>query len=308
MSVLHCNALFTSRMKFVLLSFLVLINFQICLSVLPIVIWHGLGDVCCNPLSIGGLQKFIQQEIPDVYVISLKIGKTIKEDFENAYIKNANDQVKFVCDLIRNDSKLALGYQGLGISQGGQFLRAVAQRCPNPPMANLITLGSQHQGVYGLPRCLGDDVKFCNYIRTLLNHGAYKKWIQNFIAPAEYWHDPLDEETYKEASVFLADINNERAINETYKTNLQQLKNFVMVKFTKDTVVQPIETEWFGFYRENDLNSTYTLQESPLYIEDRLGLRTMDSQGKLHFLKVEGDHIQFSQIWFKQTIIEKFLR
>lgn len=33
-----------------------------------------------------------------------------------------------------------------------------------------------------------------------------------------------------------------QAINETYKTNLQQLKNFVMVKFTKDTVVQPIET------------------------------------------------------------------
>ena len=38
-----------------------------------------LGDVCCNPLSIGGLQKFIQQQIPEVYVISLKIGKTIRE-------------------------------------------------------------------------------------------------------------------------------------------------------------------------------------------------------------------------------------
>ena len=102
------------------------------------------GDVCCNPLSIGGLQKFIQQQIPEVYVISLKIGKTIREvpnqpsncilqkiytknfnvfqDFENAYIKNANDQVEFVCDLIKNDPKLALGYHGLGVSQGGQFL------------------------------------------------------------------------------------------------------------------------------------------------------------------------------------------
>ncbi|XP_046650203.1 palmitoyl-protein thioesterase 1-like [Daphnia pulicaria] len=288
--------------------FLLLINCQMVLSILPIVIWHGLGDVCCNPLSIGGLQKFIQQQIPEVYVISLKIGKTIREDFENAYIKNANDQVEFVCDLIKNDPKLALGYHGLGVSQGGQFLRAVAQRCPEPPMVNLVTLGSQHQGVYGLPRCLGDDVKFCDYVRSLLNHGAYKKWIQKFVTPAEYWHDPLDEKAYKKASVFLADINNERSINDTYKNNLKQLKNFVMVKFTKDTVVQPIETEWFGFYKENDLNSTYTLRDSQLYLEDRLGLRAMDDEGKLHFLQVEGDHIQFSQAWFKNEIIDNFLR
>lgn len=277
-------------------------------SALPIVMWHGLGDVCCNPLSLGGLQKFIEEQIPGVYVLSLKIGKTIEEDFQNAYIKNANDQVQFVCDLIKNDPKLADGYHGLGISQGGQFLRAVAQRCPNPPMHNLVTLGSQHQGVYGLPRCLGDNVKMCNYIRNLLNHGAYNKWVQSFVTPAEYWHDPLDEKMYIKSSVFLADINNERVLNETYRDNLQKLDNFVMVKFNKDTVVQPIATEWFGFYKENDLKSTFTLQESTLYQEDRLGLRTMEENGKLHFFAVNGDHIQFSEKWFSQTIIDQFFR
>lgn len=77
-------------------------------SALPIVMWHGLGkklhirafvvshnvviyrcmllcifsgDVCCNPLSLGGLQKFIEEQIPGVYVLSLKIGKTIEEAF-----------------------------------------------------------------------------------------------------------------------------------------------------------------------------------------------------------------------------------
>lgn len=288
----------------VFLFVLSLVN--VSLAGLPIVMWHGLGDVCCNPLSLGGLQKFIEQQIPDVYVVSLKIGKTVAEDFENAYIKNANDQVDFVCQLIKNDTKLANGYHGLGISQGGQFLRAVAQRCPEPPMVNLVTLGSQHQGVYGLPRCLGDDLKLCDYIRTLLNHGAYKKWIQRFVTPAEYWHDPLDEATYKKSSVFLADINNERGVNETYKANLQLLENFVMVKFNRDTIVQPIATEWFGFYNENDLKSTYTLQESPLYLEDRLGLKAMDEQGKLHFYEVDGDHIQFSERWFQETIIANY--
>ena len=38
-----------------------------------------LGDVCCNPLSLGGLQKFIEEAVPGVYVKSLMIGNSIKE-------------------------------------------------------------------------------------------------------------------------------------------------------------------------------------------------------------------------------------
>ena len=30
------------------------------------------------------------------------------------------------------------------------FRRAVAQRCPEPPMRNLISVGGQHQGVFGI--------------------------------------------------------------------------------------------------------------------------------------------------------------
>ena len=36
---------------------------------------------------------------------------------------------------------------------------------------------------------------------------------ENFVQ-ATYWHDPYREEEYKEKSIFLADINNERYINE----------------------------------------------------------------------------------------------
>ena len=49
----------------------------------------------------------------------------------------------------------AFRYNALGFSQGGQFLRAVAQRCPQG-MKNLVTFGGQHQGVYGKYRsCTG---------------------------------------------------------------------------------------------------------------------------------------------------------
>jgi hypothetical protein len=50
--------------------------------------------------------------------------------------------------------------------------RAVAQRCPSPPMLNLISFGGQHQGVYGVPHCWYPN-KWCNYIRELLTYGAY---------------------------------------------------------------------------------------------------------------------------------------
>jgi len=55
------------------------------------------------------------------------------------------------------------------------FRRAVAQRCPNPPMLNLISIGGQHQGVFGMPRCLYSSHKWCEYIRLVLNKEAYTK-------------------------------------------------------------------------------------------------------------------------------------
>ncbi|XP_013775536.1 palmitoyl-protein thioesterase 1-like [Limulus polyphemus] len=274
---------------------------------LPIIIWHGMGDSCCNPLSMGSIKKFLEKNVPGVYVNSLMIGNNIIEDTENGFFMNSNKQVKLVCEKLMSDTKLKNGYNAIGFSQGGQFLRAVAQRCPTPPMVNLITFGGQHQGVYGFPRCPGDNSTICDYIRKLLNYGAYIGWIQSSLAQAQYWHDPLNEEEYKEKSIFLADINNENSKNETYKKNLMKLKNFVMVKFSQDTMVDPKDTEWFGFYYPGQGKNTFTLQNSTLYKEDWLGLKLMDKAGKLHFLETKGDHLEIDLDWFSKNIISKFL-
>ena len=37
------------------------------------------------------------------------------------------------------------------------------------------------QGVYGLPKCLGEDHRLCDYARRLLNYGAYTSWIQRLL-------------------------------------------------------------------------------------------------------------------------------
>ncbi|GCC27749.1 palmitoyl-protein thioesterase 1 [Chiloscyllium punctatum] len=269
----------------------------------PVVIWHGMGDSCCNPLSMGFIKKLVEQEITGIYVLSLEIGNSIAEDMENSFFMNVNDQVELVCNILSKDKNLQNGYNAMGFSQGGQFLRAVAQRCPSPAMLKLITFGGQHQGVYGLPRCPGETSQICNLIRKMLNVGAYSSPIQDHLVQAEYWHDPLNEDLYREKSIFLADINQERGINESYKVNLMKLKKLVMVKFLNDTMVDPVDSEWFGFYKVGQAKDTYSLQESALYQEDRLGLKTMDKAGKLQFLTVNGDHLQFSEEWFVTNII-----
>lgn len=118
-------------------------------------------------------------------------------------------------------------------------------------------------------------------------------------------------------------------LSKTYRENLKKLTNFVLVKFEKDSMVQPRISEWFGFYKPGQSVELETLHESKLYTEvgfirsrfrndgfaiivyshfqDRLGLKEMDEAGKLHFLSVNADHLQFTGDWFVDEVIHKFL-
>ncbi|XP_071486972.1 palmitoyl-protein thioesterase 1-like [Diadema antillarum] len=272
-------------------------------TTLPLVIWHGMGDSCCNPLSMGSIKSLVEKQIPGIYVLSLEIGDNIVDDMANGFLMDGFTQVKMACDIIAKDPKLKNGYNAIGFSQGGQFLRGVAQICPNPPMHNLISAGGQHQGVYGFPRCPGDSSTLCNYARELLNLGAYTEFVQDHLVQAQYWQDPFALDEYRKVSKFLAPLNQENFVNQTYKQNLMKLNKFVMVMFGEDTMVQPRESEWFGFYQNGTTSKLYTLQESPLYIEDKLGLKQMDKDKKLVFLTAPGDHLQFTDTWFIKNLI-----
>uniref|UniRef100_A0A2R8P8J0 palmitoyl-CoA hydrolase n=1 Tax=Callithrix jacchus TaxID=9483 RepID=A0A2R8P8J0_CALJA len=171
---------------------------------------------------------------------------------------------------------------------------------PPAPLPLVIWHG---MGVFGLPRCPGESSHICDFIRKTLNAGAYSKVVQERLVQAEYWHDPIKEDVYRNHSIFLADINQERGINESYKKNMMALKKFVMVKFLNDSIVDPVDSEWFGFYRSGQAKETIPLQETTLYTQDRLGLKEMDKAGQLVFLATEGDHLQLSEEWFYAHII-----
>lgn len=256
----------------------------------PVVLWHGMGD---SAAGMVGIEKILKEHITGVYVHRIMIGGNIVVDVESGFFRDTNRQS---------------GYNAIGFSQGGQFLRAVAQRCPHPKMKNLITFGAQHQGVFGFPNCPGEMIFFCDIVRDLLNYGAYVEFVQDMLVQAQYWHDPLHTDIYIEQSKFLAEINNEKQTkNASYAVNLATLENFVMVKHNQDTMVEPVETEHFEYYLPGQSDVILPLRESPIYVEDRIGLKALDEAGKLHFLNVEGGHLHFTKEWFVDQIINVFL-
>jgi len=276
----------------------------------PIVLWHGMGDSCCNPFSMGSVKKLLESQIPGVYVLSLMIGGNAIEDTENGFVMNINKQIELACDTIRNDSRLSGGFHGVGFSQGGLFLRGLVQRCGGGDLRvkNLVSFGGPQQGVYGVPECLGEKHYICDYMRRLLNYGAYTSWIQSVLVQAQYWHDPLAEAEYVEKSLFLADINNQGAEKRSeYAANLVTLDNLVLVKFSRDTMVDPKESEWFGWYDERDGKTIVPLNATRLYREDWIGLRQLDQAGKLQLLSVDGNHLQIDDATF-DMIISNYLK
>jgi palmitoyl-protein thioesterase len=130
-----------------------------------------------------------------------------------------------------------------------------------------------------------------------LRSGIYTDYAQTHVITAQYYRNPLAPtsfERYLEANHFLTDINNEIPGREkkVYKERLQSLDAFVMLQFDQDTTVVPKRSSWFESYAlANDSSAstvpgapkveTIPLRQSEIYLEDRLGLKTLDKRGAL---------------------------
>jgi len=274
----------------------------------PVVLWHGWGDTAEGQGMIY-YEGLLKDNIDGVYVHRIKIGGSNFVDDLSGTFGDTNRQISEVCEMMANDPELQDGYNAVGFSQGGQFLRAVAQRCPNPPMKNLVTFGAQHQGVFGIPNICGEMNFLCDIVRNLLIFGARLGlvwFVQLINVQAQYWHDPLHFDTYVKKSKFIAEINNEKSKKiASYAINLSKLENFVMVKYSSDALVVPRESQHFEFYVPGQADVILPLRESPIYVEDRIGLKSLDEAGKLHFFEVEGGHVDPTSTtqWFVDNIM-----
>ena len=125
---------------------------------LPVVTMHGIND---DHKSCLGLISTIKDSMPGVHVVNLMLGETRQKERDYSVFMGMEEQVEWACRLIRTDPLLAEGYTGIGYSQGGLLLRGLAQLCPEPPMLQLVTIGSPHQGIAGLPHWEGPGIAPC---------------------------------------------------------------------------------------------------------------------------------------------------
>ncbi|KAH7926689.1 alpha/beta-hydrolase [Leucogyrophana mollusca] len=289
----------------------------------PLVIWHGLGDTYDSPGMLQ-FQSEVKKMHPGIFVHSVYIDQNPKADQRAGFYGKVNDQLDLVAAQFASVPELSRGFDAIGFSQGGQFLRAYVERNNTPPIFNLITFGSQHMGISDLPLCSAYDL-LCQIARRAARGGVYSDWAQENLIQAQYFRDPAQLTLYLSASSFLADVNNEVLLpprNETYAANLATLSNLVLVLFAQDKTVVPKESAWFGSEappQDDDampfglgsqvpLTGSELLQSKqektivpmrlqPLYAEDWIGLRTLDERGAVTLATCPGEHMQLTGCW-----------
>ncbi len=198
---------------------------------------------------------------------------------------NINKQVDEFAATIRNDTSLAKGFNLVCHSQGGLIGRAYIERYNNPPVHNFITWSSPHGGQYGVPDfnaiCPDHTCPWLNEIFSwILENGGEQ--IQDFIAFAAYWRDPLNATTWVKTNNFLSDINNMREEkNSTYKANMVSLNAFLMMYTTADFIVVPKVSPWFEFFADGTDINPVPFRKTDTYQGDWIGLQTLDLAGKI---------------------------
>lgn len=269
---------------------------------LPLIVWHGLGDSYTGE-GLTDVISLAEEMNPGLFAYAIRINEDPSLDQRATFLGNLTEQIDQVCrDLAAHPIlSTAPAVDAMGFSQGGQFLRGYVERCNSPPVRNLLTFGSQHNGISAFQGCAPFDL-LCKGSQLLLRAGTWTQTVQSKLVPAQYFRDPAQLEQYLEHSNYLADINNERVLkNKTYKENILKLENFVMYLFDEDTTVIPKETSWFGEIIEEQY---VPLTNRSIYTEDWLGLKELDEAGKLVFENINGGHMQIGDKVLKKAFTD----
>lgn len=170
---------------------------------------------------------------------------------------------------------------------------------------NLITLGTPNLGIVEA----GPEFSFPPFTRDQINEIGrnFSKFTlaQLIAAPAGYFRDnrnPTTFQNYIKYSWHLAKLNNENDPTSkaalARKQKVTSLNKWLAVYFQRDGIVAPRESAVFGEYQMpwtvGGPRKVVQMQDTQMYKEDWLGLKTLYEAGKFIHGAIDNSHVTFS--------------
>jgi palmitoyl-protein thioesterase len=261
----------------------------------PVVMMHGMNE---NASHLERNMQAVRQKYPGIYVTSLAV-----YEGSSSIVSKMQSQLEAIVKKVQSDDQLADGFNFYGESQGALLARAFVTAVNDPPVHNLVALNGPQAGVGECPKIELPLVKpLCGTLGTELNIYHWP-----FCSFCDYWKG-RGESDYLTNSAWLADINNDRFINQTRRQNMMSLNKYMATYATQDTTVQPPQSAWHTYWQWGDLwrSSVMALNETQGYINDTLGLKTLDERGDLILNSFEGGHLGYKMSWWNENILPMF--
>ena len=263
----------------------------------PIALFHGIVD-SCNMKNTSTLVNDLQRDL-GVHVECIEIGN----GFMDSVAKPIFSQVEEACEKIKANPNFQGKFNVLGISQGTLIGRYIVEKCDmQGQVARYMSFDGPQMGIASIPKITCGSL--CEWLCNSTASLAYK--LRDVVAPCGYYKYKFDQETYHKTNTFLKMLNNEyEERDEDVYRRFSSLEKVKLIKSLGDTVITPRDSSWFEFYDKEGKNIV-PLEESDFYINDNIGLRKLNEEGKLLFAAFKEEHVLYNMDEYRNEIVEFF--